>query len=316
MRYDMPLVSVAKFGSSRHFLCLNIDGTDAYHKFLVVEPTADLFDAFLRERVDLRFMFSVRRVKHYLAQGAGEVGEVAELQRYKGEVDQWLPESGLFLRDYKGSLLSHGGKLVERQVNLDGRWGIEDLERFSDLWSDAYAFTFALYPQLGGNKQRITELFHKYPWRGGFSAMNFFGDLYRQVPPGLRPAISEMHKASPGYLKMALHEVLFDRIEHLVKNLNSRNSPESLAYDQVRKDLRESGWLGRASADIRLGGDDLERLQQHLKFLSKAFGFVQQERHILYLGNQDPLAAVKILLSFYRKVRELSDYISTGKATF
>jgi len=55
-------------------------------------------------------------------------------------------------------------------------------------------------------KMRVIDWFHgvyaKYPWRGGFSALNFYQSLYAKIPYEQRPQIEEIQYASPGHIKL------------------------------------------------------------------------------------------------------------------
>jgi hypothetical protein len=81
-------------------------------------------------------------------------------------------------------------------VYIDKRWQLDDLSVFSKAYEETYFALFGLLsvaneeiePKYG--QGRISRAFRSYPWRGGYSALNFFGELKRSVPKKRRPTIS------------------------------------------------------------------------------------------------------------------------------
>jgi hypothetical protein len=180
---------------------------------------------------------------------------------------------------------------------------------------DCYAFVFALTDRSASTtKDKITDLFQKYPWRGGFSSVNFFDELYLLIPQTQRASIQKIAYASPGTIDFQMNVVAARTISALCDAINERDSKVEDAYEEAHEWLKERHWLGRSATDLRLSSADRRDLMESVATLADAFGLSGHKERVLELSNSDPLAAVKILLAYYRRLHGLADYVATGKA--
>ena len=71
------------------------------------------------------------------------------------------------------------------KVYINGRWELEDFGVFSKQYTQCYSLLYSL-----AAPSQETELvrrgfqfeYSKYPWRGGFSVINFYFSLYAIIP--------------------------------------------------------------------------------------------------------------------------------------
>ena len=312
MEYDVPLIVIAHDVKEKKYIGVNYgDGEKAYlfHFSRVLdEHINDLYE----QRFDLRYLITkMRRGQSQLAEILGMVGEAFKATPTKVLEEDWLPETGLFLTDEYRQAKQNANSVV----HIDGRWDIDDLNKFSNLVQDAYAFVYALNRN-GNQKTRnvIAEQFHKYPWRGGFSSVNFFSEIYRAIPTDDRAKIRKIQYASPGTIEFTMKPEVSASIHDFVTNINSANSIARDSYNESRKYLRDKKWLGSAKIDLELKSQDNDELLVHVAKLATAFSLDHHKDDILGLANRDPLAAVKILLAYFRRLEGLADYVATGKA--
>lgn len=92
------------------------------------------------------------------------------------------------------------------RIRIQGDWDLEMISEVSHTYVQVYsAGCFLLGPRFLENRSR-EELSEKgrysYPWRGGFSAVNFFRSIYAQLPERYRPEILEISYASPGFFEL------------------------------------------------------------------------------------------------------------------
>jgi hypothetical protein len=319
VRHDVPLIVLAERGQGAKFFCLNLDDGDSAFRWLVVKSTDQKYDAFVQGRVDARYLFLPSagrggKRKFWLAEFRGLEGEVFSAKPYTGEVKGWLPESGFFFEPAPSGVRGESTSSQRRRVSIQGRWELPDLRRFSDLLQDAYAFVYALRVAKSDAENWLGALFARYPWRGGLSSVKFFDDLYEKIPRGSAAKVLKIHYASPGYIDFAINAQAADYIRSLVRQLGNRSSAASAAYYMSDRKLRESKWYGTSERDIKLSTGDKKELATLFEALIKAFGLAERRDHVFRLAAEEPLAAVKILMAFYRRLDRLADYVSTGKA--
>jgi hypothetical protein len=91
------------------------------------------------------------------------------------------------------------------RILLDDEWTLEDLYQFSHTYEQVYFFFDAIGQELTDvAHERIIRAFEAFPWRGGYSAVNFYNQLSYTVARRRRLRIVAIKKTSPGFLDLAL----------------------------------------------------------------------------------------------------------------
>lgn len=311
LEYEVPLIIVAHDKNEKPYVGVNYAAELNGHSFYFSQARSGIIEAFSNGACDLLYVLTRKHVgKYRMGVAWGEVGEVVNTSPLKEVSPEFLPKAGLFIPQREAQ-----GTTECRTVNIDGRWGINDLRNFSDLVQDCYAFVFALTGRGSQTSlQKTEELFRKYPWRGGFSAVNFFNQLYSIIPPAERASIQRIQYASPGVIEINLNADVASAIREIVDDMNRDESEIADTYKEVHGWLRENGWLGKASKDLVLKKTDRDALAIRISLLTERFGLEGQKDRILTFSKSDPLGAVKILLAYYRRLERLADYVATGKA--
>ena len=312
LSYEIPLVVLAKSGSGDWFLGVNYEDAQIGHKFYFSRIKTEHLKLLYAEKIDVHYVVTkLHKGKYELGELWGKVGEEFKTKR-AAEIDpDFLPEPGMFIPGHAQVSLNSDYKVVE----IDGRWEISDLRKFSDLVQDCYSFGFALLGATGNAaQQKIDSLFHKHPWRGGFSSVNFFKELYKNIPQEDRAGIRKIDYASPGEIKFYMNGDVADSIRELVLDINDEDSSAQESYKAARNFLQTRNWLSKSDMDIALSEADLTELTELLRTSCEAFGLEEHSEHILALASGDPLSAVKIVLAYFRRLQGLADYVATGKA--
>ena len=312
LSYEIPLVVLAKSGTGDRFIGVNYDDASLGHKFYFSRVKTEHLKLLYAEKIDVHYVVTkLHKGKYELGDLWGKVGEEFKTKRFAEIAPELLPEPGMFIPGHAEESLNSDYKVVE----IDGRWEISDLRKFSDLVQDCYSFGFALLGSTGKAAQaRIDSLFHKHPWRGGFSSVNFFKELYKNIPQEDRAGIRQINYASPGEIKFYMNGDVADSIRELVLDINDEDSSAQESYKLARSFLQNRNWLGKSDMDIDLSESDLEELTDLLRTTCLAFSLEEHADHILTLASGDPLSAVKIVLAYFRRLQGLADYVATGKA--
>ncbi len=96
-----------------------------------------------------------------------------------------------------------------QRLALDGDWTLFEFSQFARTYSQVYSVLYALDPRLSSDPEdeefeRIHHLFNAFPWRGGYSAVNFYESLRYRVPKQDRPVIKSIRYESPGWIELSL----------------------------------------------------------------------------------------------------------------
>lgn len=108
-------------------------------------------------------------------------------------------------------MLEHPPGVGTYRLHMDGDWGLFELSQFRrqyvQLYSFLYVLTYAPDPAQESpspHDYTVSYAFRAFPWRGGWSAVDFFGSLSRIVPTEHRPRIVAIQYSSPGFVDLAL----------------------------------------------------------------------------------------------------------------
>lgn len=312
LSYEVPLIALAKKKNGDRYLGVNYDDGETAFKFYFSRIKTEHLKSLYAEKIDVHYAVTKLHTGKY---ELGEVwGTVGECFITKGVADlsaEWLPEPGMFIPGHATESLNSDFKVVD----IDGQWEISDLKLFSDSVQDCYSFGFALLGAAGkATTKKINSLFHKHPWRGGFSSVNFFKELYHNIPNEDRAGIRQIAYASPGEIKFYMNGDVADSIRELVNLINEEDSPSLAAYKLTHRHLQDMGWLSKSASDVNLSAQEVADLTEVLEGLCEVIGIRDSAEHILELASSDPLAGIKMVLAYHRRLQALADYVATGKA--
>lgn len=212
-----------------------------------------------------------------------------------------------------------------RTLSLDGEWSLLELSGFGRQYIQAYCFLYALsfnghpaddsFPD-DPDTERVAAAFRMFPWKGGWSAVDFYEQLRISVPPKHRPKIVQIEYASPGFIELGLVAATAGTIGYIVKKVCESINDVNGTYRNVQKGFteRKLNKLDLRKKELELKMAELEWVQQSTGALSEAMGF--DDAATLQELSPNPVMALKILLSFYRRIRDLAKMQSRGQIKF
>ena len=203
------------------------------------------------------------------------------------------------------------------QIGLNGRWALEELSYAMKEYIQLYGFAYSLIPDLPiARREEIDYIYGKFPWRGGYSTVNFFNQLFHKIPGKLRPEVKRIQYASPGFIELtellAAALMVAQIVTTVCKSLNS-------IHKLFRKIQKASA--AHKLSKINLATEELNLKQRQITFcvnssksLVKAFGLTEaQEQLIDQKVQNNPVMKLKILLSVFRRVEPLAKKQALGK---
>jgi hypothetical protein len=217
--------------------------------------------------------------------------------------------------DWDGKVMAEGIYRIE----LNGIWSLEDFYQFPHILSQTYSFEYVFHRDESSDIdiERVAHAFSSYPWEGGYSAVNFYRVLNSQVPPRFRPDVKSVRYESPGWMDLHLVLETAKAIGTTVAVVSGAVIAATKAYNDVYRGLRERELL-RIKAErsrIRLSRDKIEFAVMASQTIANMMGF-KNLVDLNMLTNDNPLANLKILMSYYRRIRTLVDFSESEKATF
>ena len=199
---------------------------------------------------------------------------------------------------------------------MDGEWSLEDLYLFPHTYIHIYSFLYSFLRPIedfDDEDDRLVITYSTHPWRGGYSAVNFYNNLKCIVDIKHRPKIKSIQYASPGWIELTLLVGIALNIKKIVLCFTESANELNKLYNNIYKGMharkmmkieakRQSLLLSKEQRDFAI--DSANKLSQLLGFEN-----VEQIQKL----TKNPLATLKILLSFYRKIKVLAEFNSKGK---
>ena len=203
------------------------------------------------------------------------------------------------------------------RLELDGRWGLEELSDMTKDYVQLYGFAYSLIPDLPtARREEIDHIYGKFPWRGGYSTVNFFSQLFHKIPPKLRPEVQRIQYASPGFIELTeLLTVAVTAAGIVTATCKSLDSIHDL-YRNIQK-----ASIDHELSKINLAKENIDLKQRQIKFcesasksLVKAFDLTETQEQLIDQKVQgNPVMKLKILLSVFRRVEPLAKKQVEGK---
>jgi hypothetical protein len=240
-----------------------------------------------------------------------EVSDWAMLQEY-------LPATDSYFDEELAPHISVAQELSPTKFNvpIDGNWFIKDLDNFSNVYSQLYAFFYCTKPQfmtdIGNRVQRLLES----PWKGGFSRINLFEALQRNVPAVHDLKIHQFQYASPGDITIEALESVGESVKNaiilyrhqggeitlLVRSLNNMLSDKALKRVDLSKYSDET---------LPLPDTDKAYIREKSESLADA---LQIKGEFADLCSRAPnmVVSAKVLIAVVSRVDRLSDFEKAG----
>lgn len=164
------------------------------------------------------------------------------------------------------------------------------------------------------DRKHPTELHEKgryeYPWRGGYSALNFFRGIYARLPLPYRPKVIEMAYASPGFIEIAGYCAAF---AFVVRTATVGASRILAVAREIENDIqkRKLNKLEERQRNAHVGFIEhaLQQLTFQMQLPSNA------TKRLGEITDKDAWSQLKIELSIARRIGKLAEYEQGGIAT-
>ena len=210
-------------------------------------------------------------------------------------------------------------KPVTYKIGMDGDWSLEDLYVFPHAYIHVYSFLYSFLNPIedfDDEDDRLVITYSAHPWTGGYSAVNFYNNLKYIVEPRHRPKIKSIQYSSPGWLELTVIVGIALNIKKIVLCFTESANELNKLYTNIYKGMhdRKMMKIEAKRQSLLLTQDQTDFAIDSANKLSQLLGF-ENVAEIQKL-TKNPLATLKILLSFYRKIKKLSEFKSKGKAKF
>lgn len=203
------------------------------------------------------------------------------------------------------------------KIDIDNEWSLEDLHKFPKAYEQLYFAIEALLPSVDEDTEyRLMRTFQGFPWQGGYSAVNFYNNLKWATPKPERPEVVSLKYASPGWIELFLQLPLAVQIASSAASIATSLGICNRVYHNIYRDLQDRKLL-RIEVERQKRKLDLEEIEfLHRSFDKMASLMGLPNVHEIHRRTENPLVSLKILLSMYRRFRDIADFQVKGKVRF
>jgi len=199
-------------------------------------------------------------------------------------------------------------------LRLDKQWDMEEFATLSKLYIQCYSLVYSLSGiKVDSNDERVIDWFQgtyaKYPWRGGFSTINFYSALYSKIPHAERPLIREIQYASPGFIKLSEVLVVAGILAGIVAAVTTSIEDVYDAYNTIQKGMSERKLtkLEIEIKELKLDESRLEFVKKSKEILIKKMKIPESmQSELARRSSENDLMELKIIMSFLRRLEPLT----------
>lgn len=203
------------------------------------------------------------------------------------------------------------------RILLDKRWSLENLNDFTRLYMQNYAFLYCL--ENNQNNKRAPTLLSDlddYKLRDGLTYVNVYALFNRHIPNHERPKVRAISYASPGYLELILNYEVAIQIavgigvflKGLTTTAETYNKLHNIYLELGRKRKEKQNHL------LKLEEEQIKNVQKLNESLAKGLGYQSLADMYAKVGSEEEVS--KLLMAHYRRMKWMSTFVKEGKVKF
>ena len=203
------------------------------------------------------------------------------------------------------------------RIGLDGKWSLEEFHDMPHAFNQVYAFHYAFNQDTEVRDPDVFEnAFASYPWQGGYSAVNFYRVLFKQIPLSQQPKVNSIRFESPGWIELQLYLDTAKQIGEVLGVWAATSVAITKLYQSIYRTASDMKLLRMnvETAQLRLTQEKLAFIEKATKNLAAALHFDSLEE--LEDLTQNKLSELKIMMSYTRRISALAEFHQKGKADF
>lgn len=320
--YDGPQLLLLNSSRHKFMLAIAVRANGMDYPFFGCEVTDSIIDRYFDNEVDLLYVFRKAMAGKYYAFDyekcslSGQVplkpaGELAD------DPLNW-PNIGFFARSHTSNFKRHSKQGVSRLFSIDGKWEASDFSRFHGKMSDIYEL-FGVIENVGArnaaaDREFLREAIVDRFWQGGGSYVGFYGSMgarnarYHRMPLG----VDKIAYASPGQIVLRGNEKILNQIGSVVSAFQLNEKYLIDTYRKIYIYLKKDGLLS-AGPDKGFSLDSAKEDVLKLSIDLSDIIAIGKGKEILSLCNDNVVVFAKIVLSIFRRAREIFAFYSEGR---
>lgn len=233
---------------------------------------------------------------------------------------EWFPDAGFFVREHTETFEISREGLQLKTFFIDGSWDFADFSRFYGKFAEIYSLYLAIFKfnsadATGEAKRIIKTAFVHYPFMGGSSYRNFYGDLLNAQTYSDRLSVNKIEYASPGHVEVYAQADIFGKVRKSLDHFGSNQFEAAGSYKRLRDFLGKSHLLRSNAAEFNSDSEMGRIISRMTLELSAAMSF-EEISLVNSLVEQNALAAAKVVLSYARRIERSYMFFAEGRVSW
>jgi hypothetical protein len=311
IEFDALPILFTSEGERGTFLVTGIPSSDDNVWYLSFSPGEHDLEKYMGGDIDLyRLMeLSSSFTKSELNADGKIYGTGTVFAEFTSLDQSFLPERGLFSSAHIDGFVDVRD---EEKIYISGSWDPSNLRSLIKDVGDIYGFLCLI--KIKDIKNSVVDLFSKYPWAGGFSATNTFSGIERLVNgTSVKMRFKEISYGSPGEIIYIADKSSFGELVKVLE-FATKNKNRDLYYEMAYIYMKKNDIVGKDAKKI-VPEDVKIKLKEYIDNIFSVLSIEERDYFFDLCGGNIPLAG-KIMLSIYRKVDSLVEYVNSGKIYF
>lgn len=321
VEFEGPLISLYRSERGDDVIYVWLDCTSTRNRWAIVPLSRDSLQDYLQCRIPLRSVFERSREIIVFDVGAGLKRTGFQATTWSVFPEQYKPNSESFL---SSAIATVSAQRLANDITDDYFLGldgddlyVEDLSAIQKGFVQLYSFHYGLQ-YLDRHAVRHKVASHVGQWTGGMSSVWIFDGLSSVIPSIHRPRIGELRFNSPGHIKLNLLPGLASDVESSVQRILDPVVFSDMEdfYKRVYAYFKSSGISGfeseRRDISRYLTSEVKATLSGFVSTYLELMGWTSQSRMLDEL-EESPLAQLRLLFAYYRRLRKLRGYVIEGR---
>ncbi|WP_439889749.1 hypothetical protein ACS7SF_10605 [Ralstonia sp. 25C] len=201
-------------------------------------------------------------------------------------------------------------------VPIDGKWFFSDLDSFSKVYAQLYAFFYCTKPRFVRNIGERMRRYLSAPWTGGYSRVNLFEALKQNIPSLHDLEIKKISYASPGEIRIeALESVgvnIANAVSGYIKNQDALVESERMINQLLNSNMLRKADLSSSSDDkLPLSRDNISFLKSSGSSIASTLG-IEEEVALLNEYSPNVVVSTKVLMALLTRIQRVAAFEKAG----
>ena len=311
--FEFPLVSHLRSTTGENFLKIWCDVQDGTNRYVLFSLTQEDLGSYRRQEIPLRQLVTTLQdgFVYFLEEDIDDVSVI--IVSGVNLPQNYLPAEDSF---FNPSDCVEAQESPTYEISLNNNWSLEELKSLPHTFLQTYALLYCLDHASSSISQAVKNAFAAYPWRGGFSRVHFYKHLKTIIPKPNQATVKSMHFASPGWIELSLDKEVGLEIGNLVNEYIQNAEAISDAVKYINHQLSQRQLRGNNSKSIAatLSSADLSFCATSFDEICRLWKF--KSAPVIRAIAANELAALKILISFQKRIHTLAEFQISEQAVF